>query len=266
VARAFGTPLVLEVNAPQVLERARFEGPVPPGPARRWERRTLAAADHLVCVSTWLRRWLVEEQGRDPARVHHLPNGVPDLAGDRARGRALAGLPDDAWVLGFLGAFRPWHGVGMLGPLLAALPEARLLCVGAPRPGDEGVLADLSGHPRVVLVGRRPAREVADLVAAMDAGLAPYPADAPPWFCPLKILEYRAQGTPVLAADVGDGRALTGDGGSALPPGDVEAFAAAARAWRARRCPPRPRTWRQVAAELLAAVGLPTAGRLGPRP
>ncbi|MFH1469903.1 MAG: glycosyltransferase family 4 protein [Pseudomonadota bacterium] len=254
VARRLGVPLVLEVNAPLVLERRRFGVAPLMGPAERWERRALQVADHLVAVSSWLVDWLVREQGCDPARVHLLPNGVPGLPGDRARGRALAGLPHDAWVLGFLGAFRPWHGLGMLRPLLEALPEAHLLLVGAARPGEEHLVADLARQPRVTMAGRRPEAEVADLVAAMDLGLAPYPADAPPWFCPLKILAYRAQGTPALAADVGDCRALVGEAGAALPPGDIQAFTAAARAWRGRRVEPAARTWRDVAAELLVGV------------
>jgi glycosyltransferase involved in cell wall biosynthesis len=255
VARRLGAPLALEVNAPLALERRRFGAAPLSGPAARWERRALRAADHLVAVSSWLVDWLVQEQGCEPTRVHRLPNGVPGFLGDRERGRRCAGLPSQAWVLGFLGSFRPWHGLPMLRPLLDALPEAHLLLVGAARPGEEHLVADLAGHPRVTFAGRRPEAEVADLVAAMDLGLAPYPTDAPPWFCPLKVLAYRAQGTPTLAADVADCRALVGEAGAILPPGDVQAFAAAARAWRGRRVEPAARTWREVAGELLGVVG-----------
>lgn len=246
-----GVPWVLEVNAPQVIERQRFEGALSLGTARRWERRVLLAAPHLVTVSAWLARWLVQEVGCDPARVQHLPNGTASPPGDRARGRALAGLDEETWVLGFVGAFRPWHGLQLLPPLLDALPDAVLLLVGGGRPGEEHLWRSLAAHPRVVMAGRRAGQELGDLVAAMDVGLAPYPSDAPPWFCPLKLLEYRAQGTPVVASDIGDCRQLTGEAGTIVPPGAVDAMATAASAWRGRRCPPCARSWEDVARELL---------------
>jgi glycosyltransferase involved in cell wall biosynthesis len=265
VARKLGVPLVLEVNAPQRLERERFEGGLSSGPAARWERRVLRSADTLVAVSSWLCRWLVDEVGCDRERVKLLCNGTAGHEGDRARGRAQAGLDPSAWVLGFVGAFRPWHGLDHLPELLEALPEATLLMVGAGRPAERSLWLALADHPRVVMVGRQPQAALADLVAAMDLGLAPYPADAPPWFCPLKVLDYRAQGTPVVAADLSDCRALVGDAGTIVTPGDVPAMAAAAQAWRGRRCAPAPRPWSDVARELLQAA-TPATGAVGNSP
>ena len=279
VARRVGVPLVLEVNAPQRLERQRFEGGLNDGAATRWERRALRSADTVVAVSDWLCRWLVDEQGCATERVHHLTNGVrgrPSVASDgadraggdegpaalqrhRRRGRALVGIDDDAWVLGFVGAFRPWHGLQLLPDLLEALPEATLLMVGDGRAGEDSLWRPLVDHPRVVMAGRRSRDELPDLVAAMDLGLAPYPADAPPWFCPLKLLEYRAQGTPAVASDVGDCARLLEGAGSIVPPGDVAAMAAAAQRWRGRRCQPWLRSWTDVARELLEVAGLPSS-------
>ncbi len=253
-ARALGAPLLLEVNAPQRLERARFEGGLNLGAAQRWERRALQSADRVACVSSWLARWAVEDQGCEPERVAVIGNGVHPGVGDRAAGRALLGLDDDAWLLGFVGAFRPWHGLHSLPGLLERLPGARLLLVGSGRAGEEALWRPLAEHPRVIMAGRRPQAALPDLVAAMDLGLAPYPADAPPWFCPLKVLDYRAQGTPVVATDVGDCRALVGEAGSIVPPGDLDAMAEAALRWRGERCAPRVRSWSEVAAELLALV------------
>ncbi len=255
VARKLGVPCILEVNAPQRRERQRFEGQVPSRAAARWERRVLRSADGLAAVSAWLAHWLRDEVGIPADRIRHLSNGVAPHRGDRDRGRASAGLDDDAWVLGFVGAFRRWHGLHLLPDLLEALPQAHLLLVGAGRQGEEALWQPLARHPRVAMAGRHPQHEVADLVAAMDVGLAPYPHDAPPWLCPLKLLEYRAQGTPAVASDIGDCRLLVGEAGTIVPPGAIAAMAQAAVDWRGRRAEPWVRSWEDVATELLEAFG-----------
>ncbi len=249
-AHRLRVPWILEINAPQRLERSRFENP-PPAAAAAWERRVLQAAPSLVAVSAWLARWLVEEAGCHPDRVRHIPNGVSAARGDRAAGRLQLGLEPEDFAIGFIGSFRSWHGVQLLAPLLARLPEARLLLVGGAREQEEAQYRGLCAQDRVIPVGRVSPERVPDLVAAMDVGLAPYPDDAPPWFCPLKVLEYRAQGTPVVASDIGDCRLLTGKGGTIVPPGDLDAMASAVRTWRDRRPPASTRSWAQVARELL---------------
>ncbi|HNC94910.1 MAG TPA: glycosyltransferase family 4 protein [Myxococcota bacterium] len=241
---AQGIPWILEVNAPLVEERSRYEELSLPTWARSWEKEVLQAAPRLVAVSAWLTRWLKEEMGCT-GEILHLPNGVEPQVGDREATRRRLGL-EGAFVLGFLGSMKPWHGVERLVELLEIFPDAQGLCVG------EGPVR-LPSHPRLRCVGQVSEREAADLVAAMDVGLAPYAADAPPWFCPLKILAYRAQGTPVVATDIGDCRLLTEEGGSVVQ--TTHDFPEAIRAWRGRRAPPSVRSWGQVVGEGLRPSG-----------
>ena len=213
-------PWVLEVNAPLVDERLRFEEVLDLDYARAWERRVLHAADHLVAVSPWLKRWLVETIGVPEHRVKVVPNG--------ARARAAEPAPMEGFVIGFLGSCKPWHGFDRVERI-----------------------ADLAGG--VPLVVTR-VDDFEPLVRRMDVGLVPYPADAPPWFCPMKIYDYRAQGTPVVASDIGSVGQFVGDGGSVVAADDDHAFAAACRAWRGRRAPVMARTWTEVAQEVLAGI------------
>lgn len=250
-------PWILEVNAPALLERERFERLRQPDMARRWEREVLRAAPRIACVSHWLRRWLVEELGC--SQVVRVPNGVEARVGDRDRGRAWLGIVDDQPLLGFVGSMKPWHGVGRL-PALARRLGARLVLAGEARE-PATFLAEREALPEdTIRTGHLGPQDLADVVAALDLGLVPYGADAPPWFCPLKVLDYRAQGTPVIGTDVGDTADLVGDAGAIVPPGDPEALLAAARSWLGRRCPPMVRSWGQVGAELLAAAGVGAAG------
>lgn len=234
-----GVPWVLEVNAPLWEERRRYETLRQPAWARRWEHSVLRAAPVIVAVSQWLVRWLREEVGC--RRVHWVPNGVDLRLGDRLSGRRLLGVRADQPVVGFVGSMKPWHGVGRL-PRLAAAAGATLVLVGRPPKNPP---------PGVITTGHLDPDRLADVVAALDVGLAPYPEDAPPWFCPLKILDYRAQGTPVVATDVGDCRALVGDSGTVVPPDDDDSFVDAIRAWMGRRVVPTPRSWREVSAEII---------------
>lgn len=229
---ATGCRWVLEVNAPLVDERLRYESVRRLAWARDWERDVLTAAPEVIAVSAWLAGWLRSLGCR---RVKHVPNGVLPHAGDRGGVRARLGLTD-AFVVGFIGSMKPWHGVERIVDVLDAIPDARGLVVGS---GPVEVK-----HPRCITIGQVSEREVADHAAAMDVGLAPYAADAPPWFCPLKVLAYRAQGTPVVASDVGDCRLLVGEGGVL-----TDDLVGGVRSWRGRRCAPWTRSWADVVAE-----------------
>ncbi|MDP2307878.1 MAG: glycosyltransferase family 4 protein [Pseudomonadota bacterium] len=249
---ATGASWILEVNAPPVAERLRYETVRLRRWAESWERDVLTAAPRVLAVSAWLADWLRSLGCRD---VRHVPNGVVPHRGDRDGTRRALGL-ENAHVIGFVGSMKPWHGVERLPALLDALPDAVGLLVG------EGPVR--IEHPRLIHAGQVSEARVADLVAAMDVGLAPYGADAPPWFCPLKILAYRAQGTPVVATDIGDSRLLVGDAGTVVPLGGKlggnrggnlgDALVDAVRAWQGRRTPPWVRGWEDVVAEGLSAA------------
>lgn len=240
-----GCRWVLEVNAPLVQERQRYEQLRQPRLGARWEREVLRAAPEIVAVSDWLVGWLRDEIGCK--NVRKVWNGCDALRGDRAAGRARLGLGSDEPVLGLVGSMKPWHGIEAAARVAAAL-GARLALVG-PAPAEP--------VPGAISTGHLEPQALADVVAALDLALAPYPEDAPPWFCPLKILDYRAQGTPVIASEVGEARALVeagGGGGAVVPAGDEDAMIEAGRRWLGRRAPARARSWSEVASEVASRV------------
>lgn len=250
-ADALGVPWVLEVNAPPVRERRAHETLPVPWLASRWERAVLRAAPLVAAVSPWLVQWLEGDIGC--RRVLLLPNGTALPPGDRSRGRAALGLPDGVPLVGALGVARAWHGGDRLRPLAEAL-GARLLVVGPPAGAVAGALCPGPLHGQAL----------ADVLAACDLGVAPYTVDAPPWLCPLKVLDFRGQGVPVVGSAVGALPALVAGAGAAVPAGDDAALRAAAGDWIGRPTAPLRRTWDTVAEELAAAVaGL---DRLSERP
>jgi glycosyltransferase involved in cell wall biosynthesis len=200
----------------------------------------LSEAPEVVAVSRWLAEWASERGAR---AVRWVPNGVAvHPGGDRTRTRRALDVEDDVELLGFLGSGRAWHGVHALEALLEARPRARALVVGDAR----------VAHPRARCVGRVSEARAAELVAAMDVLVAPYTDDAPPWLCPLKVLHARAQGTPVVARDVGDVALLLGEsGGTVLRGWSTGAACEALDGWRGRRAPPHVRGWTDVVSEAL---------------
>lgn len=245
-AARLGVPRLVELNAPIAAERAWLATRRPDRRIESRERRSLCAADRVIAVSGWLARWAIEAMGCSPARVRHVPNGIePGGPGNGRAVRAAHGL--SGRVVGFLGSVKPWHGADRLPAILDVLgPHWTGLILGD---GPTSIPA----HPRLQHLGRLPDAVVADHVAALDVGLVPSPRHAPPWFCPLKILQYRAQGVPVVASDTEAHRQLIGTGGVVLDSEDPGAWAAAIERQVLRRPPPWIRTWDQVVAEAFAA-------------
>ena len=238
ISDAINVPWVLEVNAPPVLERERSATLRRPNFARRWEREVLQRAPAIVTVSRWLKSWLETEIGC--RNVAWVPNGVTPLRGNRERARERLGLAEDERVIGFVGAMNPLHGTDQLLEI-ARGAEAKLLLIGPSNSAIDGAIC--TGHLKP--------QELADAVAALDVGLAPYPPDAPPWFCPLKVLDYRAQGTPVVGTDVGETRTLTGEGGTIVAPGEIQTMIDSTRYWIGRRTKRKIRSWQRVGKQMI---------------
>ena len=234
-SRARGVPLVLEVNyttaTPLYRKRSRLLAPL----ARAMERHLFRRATRIVAVSSYLRdqivaagipaeRVLVVPNAADPARFHPDP-----AAGDRVRERlGLQGRK----IIGFSGAFFPWHGVDMIVdalPLVVArVPDAAVLLLGD-GPQREALVASARSkglQDRVTIAGWVGHGELPAHIAAFDVAVMP---DSNEYGSPMKIYEYMAMGIPVVAPRLGplaDG-IVDGETGRLVPRRDLAAFAGA---------------------------------------
>jgi glycosyltransferase involved in cell wall biosynthesis len=230
-ARAAGVPIFVEVNAPLAREKAEQVGLRFPRRALRLEVRALTLADRVLAVSTPLRRILVEE-GVPADRVVVVPNGVdaerfrPDRDGAAIRHELGLGARP---IAGFVGWFRPWHGIDLAVRALAdpRVPsDAILLLVGdgPARASIEALAAELGVSSRVRITGDVPHERIPDFVAAFDVALQPA---ATSYASPMKLLEYLAAGRAVLAPDQENVRELVTPGATAelFASGDAAEFA-----------------------------------------
>jgi len=238
-ARRFGVPCVLEVNAPVAYERAIYEHLRLrlPRLAARYERRILLAADHVVAVSTPLKRHLCAQHGVAEAAISVQANGVdPARFHPQADGRSIRAelaIDEQAIVIGFTGDVRPWHGLHLLVEAFSRLRHAKiplsLLILGGNGSSEPALRALVNerglGH-LVRFVDRVAHDKVPDFVAAMDIAVS---ARATFYASPLKIVEYMASGKAIVAPAMPNIAELLEDGRSALlfEPEDVGALARA---------------------------------------
>jgi glycosyltransferase involved in cell wall biosynthesis len=229
-----GVARVLEVNAPLVEEQARFRNLRLRAEAQAREDRSFRAADLVVAVSGEVRDHVLS-RGVAESRVMVLPNGVDTAsfapAATRSAGAAIRqrlGLGDSP-VIGFIGGFRPWHGMDFLleafARLGAAYATTKLLAVGTgpmleaarARAAEAGVAG------RVIFTGEIPHAEVPGHLAAMDFTVAPYLPRDDFYFSPLKVVESLAAGRAVVAPRIGQIESLIrhGETGLLYPPGNL---------------------------------------------
>lgn len=219
-----GIPSVLEVNSPLIDEHLRHRTALDTAHAQNVLRESVARATTVVCVSDPVARWVMDRTGT--RRILVESNGV-----DVDRVRPPGSRPSLPFTAGFVGSFRPWHGLDLLLDVVGRTPDIRLLLVGdgpARRACEQrAARPDLDG--RVEFTGPLPPCEVPAQLARMHAGLAVAPPDSGGYFSPLKVLEYLSAGVPVVATRTAPVRRLVTDGhdGLLVAAGDGPALAGA---------------------------------------
>jgi glycosyltransferase involved in cell wall biosynthesis len=205
-AKVLRVPVLLEVNAPLALERSeeRDETLAFRKLAHFIERWTCSNASHTIVVSTPLKNYLASV-GVPGDKCVVMPNGVdPDRFVPRAVCHSLLtelGIPPDAFVVGFTGILRPWHGLNLLVDAVARMAhEGRavfLLIVGdGPYRGElESMLevAGLAGASRIT--GRVNHARVPDFVSLFGVAVSPR---ATFYASPMKVIEYMSLSIPVV--------------------------------------------------------------------
>lgn len=204
LSRWWGVPLILEANASEVQWRQEWSTLRYARLSAACERLLLRKADRVLAVSNNACRHLIEA-GADRRRIRMIPNGVDPARFADAVPRRL-GFAEGSFVVAFCGLFYRWHGVATLAEAFVGLrdahPEAKLLLIGQ---GEEearvrGILRSGGVLGDCLLPGIVARAEVPGYLAAADVVVSPH-ADLQNFIgSPIKIFEYMASGTPIIAS------------------------------------------------------------------
>jgi glycosyltransferase involved in cell wall biosynthesis len=201
-ARRYKLPLLLEINAPILEERSRYDG-LSLTRLARWSQAYAWRNADVVLPVTQVLGDIVASYGVDPKRIVVIPNGINgerfESAPDVEAAKRALGL-DGRLVLGFTGFVRDWHGLDKVLDLIAGdPPESRrhLLVVGdgPARAGLERQARELGIENRVTFTGIVGRDDVARYVAAFDIALQPAVVA---YASPLKLFEYLALGKAIV--------------------------------------------------------------------
>ena len=242
--KRLGLPYVLFFDADEILEHDVMGSPLVGllrWRARNCVRYNLRAADRVICVSAAAKTRLVDTWKVDAQKIAVFPNAVdvdrfrPGLDSTNAVRRSLAG---DGPLIIFVGGFYEWHDVGTLlaafASVVGVFPKARLVLVGdgARRKAMATRAAELGIDAAVIFKGLVAHADVPRLMGAADIAVAPYKDSGHQfWLSPLKLFEYMAAGTAVVATRIGQIEEVISHGrnGVLVPPGNAQALAEALR-------------------------------------
>ncbi|MEY4747472.1 MAG: hypothetical protein RLZZ416_521 [Candidatus Parcubacteria bacterium] len=236
-------------------------------------RLTFSRASLMIATNSWKAKALEKEFAVPRGRILVEQNAV-DLeqfspAMSRAAARAKLGLPESAKIVLYTGHLYDWKGADTLARAAALLPSAEFYFVGGTKEDIDAFKKNYGSVPNIRIIGFRPYQEIPLWQRAADVLVFPNSGKeriSERYTSPMKLFEYMASGTPIVASDLPSVREIVGrDAVRFATPDDPASFADAmrevfskqdetqVRAARARELV-KNHSWRARAARILRAI------------
>ena len=205
VKKRFGIPLILEVNAPMVIERRQYGGLAWPRLAHMAELYVWKNADVILPVTQVLADYMISK-GIDSRRIRVIPNAINEKhyasLPSCAQAKVALGLTGRV-VIGFTGFVREWDRLDIIVKwiaLRAAEQNVHLLVIGdgPARLEVEQCAASHGVTDRLTFTGAVDREQVPALSMAFDIALQ---TALVPYASPLCLFEYLALSKAIIAPD-----------------------------------------------------------------
>jgi glycosyltransferase involved in cell wall biosynthesis len=209
-AKLFNIPIILEVNAPLVEERSRYSGLSLMGLAKKIEDYTWKGATHCLPVTDVLADHL-RSAGVKETNITIIHNGVSQPFIDEMISTPIDQNKSEI-VIGFTGFINPWHGMDKAIEAIAEHKDLplKLMCIGDGKilPELKKQAEDLGVADKVDFKGLVTRDKVLTFVKQFDIALQP---DVTAYASPLKMFEYMAVGSLIVAPDCPNIREILSD-------------------------------------------------------
>lgn len=174
-----------------------------------FQQKALRLAAGVVCISEGLKKHCLE-QGVPEKKVTVANDGVDlgmfDIGVDKKYAREKLNLPLGKKLVLYSGHLYAWKGVDTLAKAAQKLSDDCLVVFVGGNPWDvKKSEAKWQGNNKVLILGHRPQALIPYYLKAADVVVLPNSASekiSKFYTSPLKLFEYMASGTPIVASDL----------------------------------------------------------------
>lgn len=202
-------------------------------------RRILPRLDGVTVTNQWKAERCERFFGIDRKKILIAPNGFDIEAFNRPINREEVKIrltPGERRPIAlYTGHFYDWKGAHIFAEAAVLLPEVNCIFIGGTEADQQKFRNLYHSSSNVIIFGRRPYREIADYLRSADVLVHPNPGVSREKrlshfaiydTSPIKLFEYLASGTPIVATDLPSAREVLNQQNSFLvKPNDPKALA-----------------------------------------
>lgn len=175
-----------------------------------WHRLILRRVDRIVSITSPMKR-VIADIGYPASRILVAPDAVEvaqfDIAIGKNDARKKLELPSDKKIIIYTGAIdEPWKGVGILYEASKYFDDSHLfLIVGGKPHYREWFLSQYPPRSNFVLIGHKPYADIPYYLKSADVAVLPNSQKreiSRVSTSPMKMFEYMASKTPIIASDL----------------------------------------------------------------
>ena len=214
LSRIFRLPLLVEADNACSYEWIHFHN-IPRSAVPflfKAEKYLLREATGVFTQSQVTQHYLTSTHRITPEKFREITNGAKSVdrsvLTNRQKWMQKLGISENNLVIGFVGSMHHWHGMKemkkSISDILADYQQVKFLFVGSGGAQARSFRKRFhQNKDRVIFSGSVDHEQVPELISLFSISLAPYPNMPFFYFSPVKLFEYMAAGTAIVAARIG---------------------------------------------------------------